>query len=122
MRLWLSLVFRCKRILRNPEATGRIVEWALELSSFTLKFESMSTIQSRTLAQFIAEWMPTPDEEVTETVIPGKESPQEWIMYFDGAISLQGAGAGVLPVAPSGALEVCLPNAFRSGRGNQQYN
>ena len=73
----------------------------MELSSFGLKFESTSTIQSRALAEFIAEWMPTPDEEVPETVIPGKESPQEWIMYFEGAFSLQGVGAGVLLVAPS---------------------
>ena len=94
--------FPLQRILRNPEATGRIVEWALELSSFGLKFESTSTIQSRALAEFITEWTPTPDEEVMETYIPGKESPQEWIMYFDGAFSLQGAGAGVLLVAPSG--------------------
>ena len=36
--------FPLKRILQNPEATGRIVEWALELSSFDLKFESTSTI------------------------------------------------------------------------------
>ena len=48
------------------------------------------------------EWTSTPNEEVIETVIPGKESPQEWIMYFDGAFPLQGAGAGVLHVAPSG--------------------
>ena len=68
--------FSLQRILRNPEATGRIVEWALKLSSFSLKFESTSTIQSRALAEFIAEWMPTPDEEVRETVIPGKEAPK----------------------------------------------
>ena len=54
------------------------------------------------MAEFIAEWTPTPNEEVPETVIPGKESPQEWIMYFDGAFSLQGAGVGVLLFAPSG--------------------
>src|SRR3954462_2027762 len=47
-----------QRILHNPDATGRIVEWALELSSFSLKFESTSTIQCRVLAEFIAEWMP----------------------------------------------------------------
>ena len=41
--------FPLQRILRNPEATGRIVEWALELSSFGLKFVSTSTIQSRAL-------------------------------------------------------------------------
>ena len=93
--------FSLQRILRNPKATGRIVEWALELSCFSLKFESTPTIQSRALAKFIAEWTPTPDEEVPETVIPGKEAPQEWIMYFDGAFSLQGAGAGVLLVAPT---------------------
>ena len=54
------------------------------------------------MAEFIAEWTPTPDEERTETTILGKESAQEWIMYFDDAFALQGAGAGVLLVAPTG--------------------
>ena len=94
--------FPLKRILQNPEATGRIVEWALELSSFGLKFESTSTIQSRALAEFIAEWTPTPDEEISEMSISVKEASKEWLMYFDGAFSLQGAGAGVLLVAPTG--------------------
>ena len=91
-----------QRILQNPEATGRIVEWALELSRFGLKFGSTSTIQSRAVVEFITEWTPTPDGEAIETVVPGKESPQEWIMYFDGVFSLQGAGADVLLVAPTG--------------------
>ena len=98
------------------------MECAFELSSFGLKFESTSTIESRALAEFIAEWMPTPDEEVTETALPDKESPQEWIMYFDGAFSLQGAWAGVLLVALWGALEVRRPNTFFPGRRNQQYS
>ena len=91
-----------QRILHNPDATGRIVEWALELSSLDLKFERTSTIQSRVLAEFVAEWTSTPDEEVQETALPGEETSGDWIMYFDGAFSLQGAGAGVLLVAPSG--------------------
>ena len=52
--------FPLQRILQNPEATGKIVEWALELSNLVLKFESTSTIQSRALTEFIAEWTPTP--------------------------------------------------------------
>jgi hypothetical protein len=63
--------------VRNPKATGRIVEWVLELLSFDLKFESTSTIQSRALAEFIAEWTPTPDEEIPETSLPSKEAPQD---------------------------------------------
>ena len=90
--------FLLQRILRNPEATCRIVEWALGLSSFGLKFESTSTIQSRSVVEFIAEWTPTPDEEIIETALPSKESPQEWIMYFDVAFSLQGVGASMLLV------------------------
>ena len=52
------------------------MEWALELSSssFGLNFESTSTIQSRVLVEFIAEWTSTPDEEIQETALPGKEA------------------------------------------------
>ena len=91
-----------QQILHNPDATRRIVEWALELSSFGLKFEITSMIHSRVLADFIAEWTSMPDEEIQETALPGKEADCDWIMYFDGAFSLQGAGAGVLLVAPTG--------------------
>ena len=91
-----------QQILHNPDATGRIVEWALELSSFGLKFESTSTIKSRALAEFIAEWTSMPDEEVQETTLLGKETSSHWIMYFDGPFSLQGAGVGVLLIAPTG--------------------
>ena len=78
------------------------MEWAVERSSFGLKFESTSTIQSRVVAEFIAEWASTAVEEIHETTLPGKEASHNWIMYFDGAFSLQGAGAGVLLVAPTG--------------------
>lgn len=93
--------FLLQRVLQNPDATGRIVEWALELSSFGLKFKSTSTIQSMDLSKFIAERTPTPDEEIPESTLLGKESSQEWVMYFDGAFSLQGVGVGVLLVVPT---------------------
>ncbi|XP_073353692.1 uncharacterized protein [Aegilops tauschii subsp. strangulata] len=93
--------FPLQRILRNLEATGRIVEWALELLSFALKFESTSTIQSRALAELIAEWTPTPDDEIQESALPDRETEKDWIMYFDGAVLLQGVGAGVLLIAPT---------------------
>ena len=51
--------------------------------------------------EFIAELTATPDEEAQETALPGKEASCSWIMYFDGAFSLHGAGAGVLLVAPT---------------------
>ena len=37
-----------------------------------------------------------------ETVIPDKDAPQKWIMYFHSTFSLQGVGAGILLIAPTG--------------------
>jgi ribonuclease HI len=33
---------------------------------------------------------------------PPKERPEHWKMYFDGALNLEGAGAGVLFISPQG--------------------
>ena len=54
------------------------------------------------MAEFIAEWTSTPDEEIQETALPDKEAYRNWIMYFNGAFSLQGASSGVVLVAPTG--------------------
>ena len=91
--------FPLQRILRTPEATGRIVEWALELSSFGLKFESTSTIQSRALVEFIAEWMPTPDEEVAETALPARNHPKNGlcILMVLFPYKVQGLACFLLP-------------------------
>jgi hypothetical protein len=43
------------------------------------------------LADFVLEW--------TEIQMPPKERP-DWIMYFDGALYLKGAGASVLFISP----------------------
>jgi hypothetical protein len=33
---------------------------------------------------------------------PPKERLEHWIMYFDGALNLEGTGAGVLLISPQG--------------------
>jgi ribonuclease HI len=38
---------------------------------------------------------------------PPKEQPEHWIMYFDGALNLEGAGVGVLLISPQrGSLSI----------------
>ena len=114
--------FLLQTTLQNPKATGRIVEWALELSSFGLKFERTSIIHSRVLAEFITEWMPTPDEELTETVIPGRNHPKNGfcILMVPFPYKVQDLACFFLPFR--GSLEVRRPNAFCPRRINQQYN
>jgi hypothetical protein len=82
-------------ILRNQDATGRISKWAVELSALNIDFKPRTAIKSQALVDFMAEWwenqLPTPTER-----------PEHWVMYFDGSLKLEGAGAGVILISPTG--------------------
>jgi hypothetical protein len=43
-------------ILRNPNVTGRVPDWAVELQPFEISFETTKVIKSKALAEFTAEW------------------------------------------------------------------
>jgi ribonuclease HI len=82
-------------ILQNQDATGRISKWAVELGALNIDFKPRTAIKSQALVDFMAEWrenqLPTPTER-----------PEHWVMYFDGSLKLEGAGAGVLLISPMG--------------------
>ena len=82
-------------ILHNRDATGRISKWAVELGALSLEFKPRTAIKTQALVDFMAEWrenqIPTPTEH-----------PEHWVMYFDGSLKLEDAGAGVLLISPKG--------------------
>jgi ribonuclease HI len=81
-------------IIRNKDANGRIAKWAMELCPFDLEFAHRDTIKSQTLADFMVEW--------TDLSIPTSQGPVDcWKMYFDGSLTIDGAGAGILFISPT---------------------
>jgi hypothetical protein len=91
-------------ILCNPNVTGRVAEWAVELQPFEISFKTTKVIKSKALAEFTAEWTdPFADEPPeVESTLRGEEAPGLWVMHFDGAFNLPGAGAGAVLTSPSG--------------------
>jgi hypothetical protein len=91
-------------ILRNPNATGRVAEWAVELQPFEISFETTKVIKSKALAEFTVEWtdpfINEPPE--VESTLPGEEAPGLWVMHFYGAFNLPDMGAGAILTSPSG--------------------
>ena len=81
-------------ILRNKEANGHIIKWAVELSTYSIEFRSRPTIKSQALADFVAEWT-----EIQEPI--AATCPEHWVMYFDGTLNINGAGAGILFIMPT---------------------
>lgn len=62
----------------------------MELSEFDLHFTNTKSIKSAAMADFVAEWTSTGvEEEEPETSLPGKLDEGHWILYFDGAFSMQ---------------------------------
>jgi ribonuclease HI len=87
--------FPLREIIRNRDASDCIVKWAVELGEFEIEFCPRQAIKSQILTNFVSEW--------TEIQMPPpKERPEHWIMYFDGPLNLEGAGAGVLLISPRG--------------------
>jgi hypothetical protein len=86
--------FPLGEIIGNRDINGRIVKWLVELGEFKIEFCPRQAIKSQILANFVSQWR--------EIQMPPKERPEHWIMYFDGTLNLEGAGAGVLLISPHG--------------------
>jgi hypothetical protein len=115
-------------ILCNPNVTGRVVEWAVELQPFEISFETTKIIKSKALAEFTMEWTdPFIDEPPeVESTLPGEEAPGLWIMHFDGAFNLPGMGAGAVLTSPSGdklfyAVQLCFGPKHKVSNNIAEY-
>ena len=58
-RITVVTEYPLERVLHNRGVTGRIAEWAMELSGFDLHFTRTKVIKSKVLADFLSEWRQT---------------------------------------------------------------
>jgi ribonuclease HI len=102
-------------ILHNKEAIGRVAKWACELGAHDIEFRPRTTIKTQVLVDFVSEW--------TEHQVPDNPKTTEvWRMYFHGSLKLQGAGAGILFIAPGGEqLKYALQLLFPASNNATEY-
>ena len=73
-----------KKAMNKLEAAGRLIQWAVELSEFDIKYLPRHAIKAQALADFIAEFtLSHNDSEVVED--------KKWIIHVDG-LSTQHTG------------------------------
>jgi ribonuclease HI len=102
-------------IIHNKEAIGRIAKWACELGSHDIEFRPRTATKTQALVDFVSEW--------TEQQVPDNpEVAEVWRMYFDGSLKLQGAGVGILFIAPGGEpLKYALQLLFLASNNAAKY-
>ena len=67
-----------KKAMNKLEAVGRLIQWAVKLSEFDIKYQLRNAIKAQALADFIAEFTPSYDDlDVMED--------KKWIIHVDGS-------------------------------------
>lgn len=107
-------------ILHSREATGQVVECAIELGEFDFRFIGTRTIKSRALANFIAEWTLVPkDEEEELSTAPCREDRGYWSLHFDRPLTFKGMGHEAILTSPTNEkLQYTMQLMFKGATNN----
>ena len=67
-----------KKPMNKPEAVGRMVQWAIELSQFDIEYHPRTAIKAQALADFIAEFTSPDEDSLTDEV-------ERWTIQTNGS-------------------------------------
>ena len=82
-----------KKSMKKPEATGRMVQLAIELSQFNIECHPRIAIKAQALTDFIAKFM-IPDEDGA----PNKT--EIWTIQANGLLARKRGEVGVIIITP----------------------
>ena len=73
-----------------------MIQWAIELSKFSVRYQPRSTIKAQVLANFIAKFTPSQGE------LDKLRKAQKWVVHVDGSSTLHTGGIEVVLQSPEG--------------------
>ena len=85
-----------KKAMNKLEAAGRLIQWAVELSEFDIRYQSRHAIKAQALADFIAEFTPGCDD------MERMEDNKRWVIHVDGSSTQHAGGIEVVLQSPEG--------------------
>ncbi|KAI5327992.1 hypothetical protein L3X38_027388 [Prunus dulcis] len=109
-----------RSILRSPEASQRLMKWAIELSQYDLLYWPKTAIkaQALALADLAAEFTPSDEEEklvnkkesskVDGTTAEPSQPRDMWQLLVDGALNQKGVGADVDVIVGTKKLKIAF--------------
>ena len=83
-----------KKAMNKLEAAGRLIQWAIELSEFDVRYQPRNAIKAQVLADFIEKFTPNQGEQ------DGVDEAQRWVVNVDGSSTLYAGGIGIILKSP----------------------
>ncbi|GMP37997.1 hypothetical protein CsSME_00021317 [Camellia sinensis var. sinensis] len=113
-----------KKVMQQPELSGRLMQWSVELSQFDISYRPRTAIKGQAIADFIMEFTkPTPT--TTPPPLPTltePEDPHSWTLNVDGSSRREGSGAGIILTSPEGGHFKCaLRFLFEASNNEAEY-
>ncbi|KAL0319705.1 UNVERIFIED_CONTAM: hypothetical protein Sradi_5232000 [Sesamum radiatum] len=103
-----------KQVLGKPEASRRLVKWAVELSEYDISYLPRMTMKAQALADFVFEMTGTTQEDVLEE--------RSWILHVNGSSPTKGSGAGIVITSPQGEdMEFAIKFDFKASNNEAEY-
>ena len=68
-----------KKAMNKLEATRRLIQWAVELGEFDIRYQLRHAIKAQALADFIVEFTLNYDD------LGGMENSKKWVIHVDGS-------------------------------------
>ncbi|RVW50249.1 Gypsy retrotransposon integrase-like protein 1 [Vitis vinifera] len=105
-----------RSILHKPDLTGRMLQWAIELSEFGIEFQPRLSKKGQVMADFVLEYSRRPNQH-------HESSEQEWwTLRVDGASRSSGSRVGLLLQSPTGEqLEQAIRLGFSASNNEAEY-
>ncbi|XP_020421250.1 uncharacterized protein LOC109949591 [Prunus persica] len=126
-----------RQVLQNPETSGRLVKWAIELGEFDIHYKPRPAMRGQAVADFLSEFTepqasaafqpitePNPPLSQNQTPTEGNLDLTQplWTLFVDGSSNAQGCGAGLVLISPDKvALEYALRFKFQASNNEAEY-
>ena len=82
--------------MNKLEGVGRLIQWAVELNEFDIRYQPRHAIKGQALADFIAEFTSNYDD------LDKTENSKKWAIHVDGSSTQHAGGIGVVLQSPEG--------------------
>ena len=86
-----------KKSMKKPEAAGRMIQWAIELSQFDIEYYPRTAIKAQALDDFIAEFTSPNEDSLTDEA-------RGWTIQTDGSSVQKRGGVEVVIITPDGEI------------------
>uniref|UniRef100_A0A2N9HH77 Uncharacterized protein n=1 Tax=Fagus sylvatica TaxID=28930 RepID=A0A2N9HH77_FAGSY len=123
--VYLVTQYPVQAMFNKADFTGRIWKWGAKISALGVKYLPRTAIKGQVLADFVAEFAPTSEQNNLGESTPREDSPEHtgwWKVYVDGASNAKGSGTGVVIITPDETvIEQSIRLDFKTSNNEAEY-